>query len=267
MEKRPSVIVTGASRGLGADIARWLARAGARITVVARSGEALSALADEIGRQGGSVHRITADVSEDGACREIAQEALSHFGAIDALVNNAGILEPVSRIAEADPDRWLYNIRVNLAGPFQLVRAAIPALRKSRGRVINVSSGAAVKAIAAWSADCVSKAGLTHFTRLLAEEEPLVTAVSIRPGVVDTAMQRLIRQVGPEKMDPDKAAYFQALKDEKRLSPPHLPARAIAWLSLHAPAAWSGAFMDFDDPRIEGPAKAAFGDTPTAMQP
>ena len=133
--------------------------------------------------------------------------------------------------------------------------------------MINVSSGAAVKAITAWSAYCVSKAGLTHFTRLLAEEEQLVTALAVRPGGVDTAMPGVIRKEGPGRMAPDKTAYFQALKDEQRLSPPHVPARAIAWLCLHAPAGWSGEFMDCDDPRIERPSISAFGDTLTAKLP
>ena len=261
MANTPAVIVTGASRGLGADIAKWLVLAGIRVTLVARSEKDLVALGAALDRQGtAATHVIAADVSENDACERIVEASLRHFGRIDALVNNAGILEPVGRIADTDPEAWLYNLRVNLAAPFQLCRAALPALRKARGRVINISSGAAVKAIEAWSAYCVAKAGLTHFTKLLAEEEPDVTSIALRPGVVDTAMQGLIRKAGPGRMAPDKAAYFQALKDDNLLVSPHVPARAAAWLSLHAPASWSGAFMDYDDPRIERPALSEFGE-------
>ncbi|MGD8241325.1 MAG: SDR family NAD(P)-dependent oxidoreductase [Desulfobacterales bacterium] len=249
MSAPPVVIVTGASRGIGAAIVNRLRQARASVVAVARSSTAAGS-AKSSASHGERVHPIAADIADPGACADVVRETLGTFGRLDALVNNAGILAPVSRIADADPGAWQYNLAVNLLGPFYLSRAAVPHLRAVGGRIVNISSGAAVKAIQGWSAYCVAKAALTHFTRQLAAEEPAITSVALRPGVVDTAMQELIRQAGPSVMTPDKSAYFQALKDRGQLLAPEIPARAAAWLALAAPAELSGAFIDYDDPRL-----------------
>jgi NAD(P)-dependent dehydrogenase (short-subunit alcohol dehydrogenase family) len=189
------------------------------------------------------------------------KEALDRFGRLDALVNNAGVLSPVMPLADADPDAWARNIGVNLLAPFYLIRAAVPALRSAGGRVVNISSGAAQKPIGAWSAYCAAKAALTHLTAVLAVEEPRITAVALRPGVIDTRMQALIRREGPGAMDPEKASYFRQLKQEGRLEPPWVPARSAAWLALHAPRDLSGRFIEYDDPQVAEPALALFGKT------
>jgi NAD(P)-dependent dehydrogenase (short-subunit alcohol dehydrogenase family) len=102
---------------------------------------------------------LTGDVAREPDCRRVVADTVDRFGRLDALINNAGILGPVARLADADPGEWQYNLAVNLLGPFYLARAAIPHLRSTRGRIVNVSSGAAVKAIEGWSAYCVAKAG------------------------------------------------------------------------------------------------------------
>ena len=140
--------------------------------------------------------------------------------------------------------------------------AAVPALRAAPGRVVNISSGAAVKPIGAWSAYCAAKAALTHLTAVLAVEEPRIISVALRPGVVDTEMQAVIRREGPSAMDPERAAYFVQLKEEGRLEPPWVPARAAAWLALHAPPSMSGRFVEYDDPRVAEPALSLFGASP-----
>ncbi len=111
-----------------------------------------------------------------------------------------------------------------------------------------------------WSAYCASKAGLLHLTRVLATEEPEVTAVSLRPGVVDTRMQAQIRQSEPGAMPPSSKERFENLKEEGELEPPEVPARAIAWLVLHAPEEWSGEFIEYDELRVAEPARALFGE-------
>jgi NAD(P)-dependent dehydrogenase (short-subunit alcohol dehydrogenase family) len=244
----PVIIVTGTSRGIGAAITRRLIATGATVVAVARSLIEPHMAGPQ--PEAGYLHPLQADVADPSACRHIVQATIQAHGRLDALVNNAGTLDPVARIAEADPDLWRHNLAVNLLGPFYLCRAAIPHLRKARGRIVNISSGAARKAIQGWSAYCVAKAALTHFTRQLANEEPDITAVALRPGVVDTAMQALIRRDGPQAMSAEKSAYFQDLKDRGALLAPDVPARAAAWLALHAPASLSGAFVDHDDPRL-----------------
>jgi len=259
MKNQPVVIVTGASRGMGYWIAKWLSSRGANVTITARSLNDLQVLENQITGEGGSAIAISGDVSNPRTCLGIVEKTMKQFGRIDALVNNAGILDPISKIAECDPAQFQQNILVNLAGPFHMIRESIPALRESKGRIINISSGAAVKPIASWGAYCAAKAGLSHLTRVLAVEEPSITAVSVRPGVVDTGMQALIREKGPTAMTPELSNYFIKLKKQGKLEPPWVPARSIAWLALNAPSELSGELIEYDDPRILDPSIELFG--------
>ncbi len=260
MSENSVVIVSGASRGLGAAAARWLACAGSAVTLISRSEGALQGAAKEVKRLGGTPMAISADISDADACRAAVLKTLDRFGRLDALVNNAGIIEPIAPVASADAERWQYNIAVNLLGPFYLAREAIAELRKQKGRIVNVSSGAATRALEHVSAYCAAKAALNHFTRVLAAEEPQLTVMSMRPGVVDTRMQEAIRRDGPDVMTADQMAYYQNLKLHGELEPPEVPGRSIAWLALHGPPEFSGQFLDYDDPRISRPAIELFGE-------
>ena len=91
-------------------------------------------------------------------------------------------------------------------------------------------------------------------------EESDVTSVAVRPGVVDTQMQVDLRQAGPKVMPHAQAAYYLDLKKQDLLEPPWVPARAIAWLALHAPGGLSGRFVSYDDPEIAEPALKALGE-------
>ena len=212
MPNNPVVIVTGASRGLGAATARWLARAGAAVTLISRSEAALKSVAQEVRRLGGTALVFKADTSDADACQKAVAKTLERFERLDALVNNAGIVEPIAPLAQTDPERWQYNIAVNLLGPFYLAREAIAELRRQKGRIVNVSSGAATRTIEHVSAYCAAKAALNHFSRVLAAEEPRLTVMSVRPGVVDTRMQETIRRDGPDAMTAEQVAYYQNLK-------------------------------------------------------
>jgi NAD(P)-dependent dehydrogenase (short-subunit alcohol dehydrogenase family) len=259
MKFKPVVIVTGASRGLGAATARWLARTGTAVSLVARSQKELRHEADAIERSGGDCLFVPGDVSDPRFCRSAVEKTLARFHRLDALVNNAGTVEPMQLAADARPADWHYNIAVNLLGPVYMSMAAIPDLRHRNGRIVNVSSGAAHSVIVAASAYCAAKAALNQFSRVLAAEEPDLTVIAVRPGVVDTRMQELLRSDGPAKMPPEQAAYYRNLKTAGRLEPPQVPARSVAWLALNAPREWSGDFMSYDDPQIAEPALAAFG--------
>jgi NAD(P)-dependent dehydrogenase (short-subunit alcohol dehydrogenase family) len=252
-------MVSGASRGVGAATARWLAKAGAAVTLFARSAKALNAVADDVRQLGGSALVFKGDVSDAGACRAAVAKTRDRFGRLDAVVNNAGMVEPLASVSDSDVERWQYNIAVNLLGPFYLIRAAIAELRPQNGRIINVSSGAATISVENASAYCAAKAALNHFSRVLADEEPHLTVVAVRPGVVDTQMQDTIRQKGQGVMSTEQLAYYQDLKTEGQLEKPEVPGRSIAWLALHAPRGFSGQFLNYDDPSISRPALEVFG--------
>lgn len=247
----PTIIVTGASRGLGAATARILGERGVNIVLNARSMNDLQGVAKSIDSRGKQVLAIAGDVSREGDCRDLVHQAVQRFGRLDALINNAGVLQPIAPIAAADPQQWVQNMLINLFGPFALTHYALPQLRQSRGRIVNVSSGAAVGANSGWSAYCAAKAGLNHFTRVLAVEEPDVVSLSFRPGVVDTAMQRTIREEGAGGMPPESHQKFQNYYESGQLLAPDVPGRALAALALHAPRDWSGDFVAWDEERVQ----------------
>ena len=134
-------LVTGASRGLGAAICEELASLGHRVLATARSEEALRKLWEETPQ----VHFLPSDLSETAGLETLAAEVEKRFGRLDGLVNNAGTIDPIARLAEADPEKWARAIQVNLTAPSLLMARCLPHLQKSKGRVVNISTGAAVK--------------------------------------------------------------------------------------------------------------------------
>lgn len=250
-KENPVVIVSGASRGLGAAAAKIASRAGARVVLCARSEQYLKSLATDIFSKEGQALAIPADVSIPDDCQRVVSETVSLFGRIDALINNAGVLEPVAPISDWDPDGWKYNFTVNLLGAVMLVQAALPFLRERSGRVINVSSGAAINPMPGWGAYCSSKAALNQFTRVLAAEEEKITTVALRPGVIDTEMQATIRILGQAGMHQGDYSHFVNLHTEGKLLPPEVPARAAVTLSLYATPEMSGEFVSWDDKAVQ----------------
>jgi NAD(P)-dependent dehydrogenase (short-subunit alcohol dehydrogenase family) len=245
-----TAIITGASRGLGAAAARIAGQMKANVALMARTEADLETVAEEVRAAGGRALPIAGDVRRNVDCQRVVAEAVKAFGRIDALVNNAGILAPISPIASGDPQEWERNWAVNVLGPVMLTQNALPHLRQSKGRVVNISSEAAVRAIRGWGAYCVAKAGLNHFTRMLAAEEPAITSISFRPGVVDTAMQATIRRDGVQGMPEEAYARFVRYHEEGELLPPEVPGCPLAVLAFHAPHEWSGAFLAWNDEQV-----------------
>jgi NAD(P)-dependent dehydrogenase (short-subunit alcohol dehydrogenase family) len=248
---QPTILVTGASRGLGAATARMGAELGANVALMARSEEELLTVAEEIRSAGGQAVAVSGDVSVAADCRRAVAEAVERYGGLDAVVNNAGVLEPIAPIAEGDPQAWEENLRINVLGPVLVTQAALPHLRQRQGRVLNVSSGAALHVIPGWAAYSASKAAVNHFTRALAVEEPEVTAIAFRPGVVDTAMQATIRAEGRRGMPEEEYARFVHYYQEGELLPPEVPGCALAVLALYAPHEWTGQFVAWDEERVQ----------------
>ncbi|MBT3389291.1 MAG: SDR family NAD(P)-dependent oxidoreductase [Chloroflexi bacterium] len=247
----PVIIITGASRGLGAAAAKIAARLGATVVLNARSVDALEKVAAEIRVAGGQVLALPGDVSQPDVCHQLVSESVARFGRLDAVVNNAGVIRPIAPISTANPDEWQRLFEINLVGPLRLIQAALPHLRESRGRVVNVSSGAAVKVVQGWGAYSASKAALNHFTQTLAAEEPLVTSLALRPGAIDTEMQVTIRADGERGMTPEAHGQFSGLYREQKLLRPEVPGRALATLALHAPPELNGEFVSWDDSRVQ----------------
>jgi NAD(P)-dependent dehydrogenase (short-subunit alcohol dehydrogenase family) len=247
----PTIIVTGASRGLGAAAAQVAAELGANVVLTARSADELEEVAQSIRDAGRRAVVVAGDIGGRETAEAIVREAMAHFGRIDGVINNAGIVEPIAAVAVGDSAGWERNLMINLLAPMQLVQTALPYLRESEGRVINVSSGAAVNAVSGWAVYCAAKAGLNHFTRVLAKEEPVITALAVRPGIVDTEMQATIRREGERGMPAGDHQRFVGYHEGGELLPPERPGRALAALALFAPVAWSGEFLAWDEERVE----------------
>lgn len=242
-------IVTGASRGLGKAITHELSQLDCRITATASDMGALETLWHD----NPNVYWTAADLTYPDQIQSIVTETLEQFGRIDGLINNAGTINPIQPLAGVEQKEWSTSIEVNLIAPAMLMATALPHLQKTRGKVINISSGAAVKSVQGWSAYCTAKAGLLHLTTVAAEENPEVTFFSLRPGVIDTDMQKEIR--GSQGMTSEDLARFQELDQNGQLEPPSVPAKAAAWLALFGPHSRSGEFIEYTDEEIQAGVK------------
>jgi NAD(P)-dependent dehydrogenase (short-subunit alcohol dehydrogenase family) len=211
--KGVAVLVTGASRGLGAALARRLGRAGARLALVARGAGPLEEVAREIRASGGEAHALPGDVGEKRDAHRLAGAAAALVGPIDVVVHCAGTLGavPLRLLLETDCEDLERVLAVNLVGPFRLTKivAGAMALRR-RGLVVHVSSDAAVAAYPRWGAYGVSKAAQDHLGRVLAAEleGTGVRVVSVDPGEMNTRMHAdAIPDADPATLaDPDAVA-------------------------------------------------------------
>ena len=187
------VLITGASRGLGAALARVLARQGARLALVARGEQALDEVAAAIRATGGEAHAIVADVGAKDEVYPIVGAAASLVGEVEVLVHNASDLGPVplALLADTACEELERVLAVNVVGPFRLTKAlAGPMLLRQRGLVVHVSSDAATAAYPRWGAYGASKAALDHLARIWAAEldGTGVRFFGVDPGEMDTAM-------------------------------------------------------------------------------
>jgi NAD(P)-dependent dehydrogenase (short-subunit alcohol dehydrogenase family) len=213
--------------------------------------EQLEQEAAEIRQAGGAAWTVRADLGVKEDCRQIIQETVDQFGRIDALVNNGGMIEPIAPIADADIQDWEQNWAVNVLAPVILTQMALPQLRMRQGRILNITSGAAGNTIGGWGAYISAKTAINQITQILASEEPEITALAVRPGIVDTRMQAAIRQKGKGRMAERNYQQLYNLYETGKLLPPEDPSRAIAILALYAPHEWSGEIVQWDEARVQ----------------
>ena len=178
-------LVTGGGRGIGANIARELARGGARVAVAARTRTQLDAIASEIG-----VRPVVADVSRRESVEEMVRTVENALGPIDLLAANAGISSRDERAWETDPDEWWRVFEVNVLGVYLTCRAVVPGmLQRGRGRIVITGSGAAYLPSSSNSAYAASKAAVWRFGEVLARQlEGRIPVFVISPGLVRTQM-------------------------------------------------------------------------------
>jgi NAD(P)-dependent dehydrogenase (short-subunit alcohol dehydrogenase family) len=216
-----TVLITGASRGIGAAAGRIFAAAGANVVLVARTGSEIGALAAEIGD---AAIAMTCDVSDYSQVEAAVQAAVDKFGGLDVLIGNASVIAPISRMWDADPADWSHTVDINLKGVFYGMRAALPVMQKAGGgTILTLSSGAAHGPLEGWSHYCSAKAGAAMLTSCLDKEarEQGIRAIGLSPGTVATQMQRNIKASGINPVSD--------LAWEDHI-PADWPARALLWM-------------------------------------
>jgi len=183
-----TVIVTGASQGIGRSTALSLAHEGAHVALLSRDQAALEEVASAVTQAGGRALVLPFDLADSSSIPALASTLLDQVKSVDALVNNAGtFLE--QDLAEMTDDDLRHVLDVNLIAPFALTRELLPALRQAKGQIINVVSTSALQGYPQQSGYCASKAGLLGMMRALALEEKShgIRIHNLCPGGVDTA--------------------------------------------------------------------------------
>jgi NAD(P)-dependent dehydrogenase (short-subunit alcohol dehydrogenase family) len=239
-----TVLVTGASRGIGLAIAELFVDSGAEVVLVSRKQEALDEAAAALRERGGKVHAIAAHMGRmddiDGLVTELERRGLE----IDILVNNAGISPPhTESLADTTEALWDKVMDVNLKGPFFLCGALGKKMAaRGRGSIVNISTTSALMAQPEIGAYCISKAGLNMVTRAFAREfgPRGVRVNAISCGVIKTAM-------GDHTLnDPQRMADMMKINPLKRVGLPDEVARAVLFLASDASSYSSGTIFQVD---------------------
>jgi len=201
-----SCIITGASRGLGAAIARHFWLAGARLLLVARSKEALERLVQELGacadhpcNAEGVPHFLSCDLADPGAPARIADEAHRRLGGVRVLVNNAALQGPIGPAWENDWAEWERAFRVNFLSPVDLCRRVVPMMGGAGGKIINISGGGATGPRPGFTAYGSAKSALVRFSETLAMETRTlgIDVNCVAPGAMSSAMTEEVLAAGP----------------------------------------------------------------------
>ena len=230
-----SILVTGASSGIGRATALALGREGARLTAAGRRRDRLEDVARQIREAGGGCEIVTGDVRDGGVAESWVKEATSRHGGLDGLVHAAGVIGS-SGLLDTSPQEWDRVMDSNLRSIFLLTRAAAPALIERKGAIVSMSSVAGPRAYAGLLPYCVSKAALDQFTRCVALElAPRGVRVNaVNPGVVVTELHTVTNAI------PDYPAFLERSKGTHplgRVGQPEEVARLILFL-LSDEAGW-----------------------------
>ena len=243
-----TVIVTGATSGIGRATAEAFGRERAAVVVVGRDDAALSDVVKAVEKAGGKAIPCAADITAPEAATRIVQAAINHAGALDVLVNAAGVIAS-GTLEKTTDEVWDMMMAVNLTAPFRLMRAAQPHLAARKGAVVNVSSVNGLRSFPGVLAYCVSKAAVDQLTRCAAiEMAPLGVRVNaVNPGVTVTNLHR--------RSGMDEAQYSAFLERSKTTHPlgrpgqPHDIAEMILFLASDKASWMTGETIPIDGGR------------------
>jgi 3-oxoacyl-[acyl-carrier protein] reductase len=230
-----SALVTGASGGIGAEVARALHRAGATVALTGTRVEPLEALAAELGAR---AHVLPCNLAVPDEVDALIKRAVDAMGAVDILVNNAGITRDGLMMRMSDDD-WLSVIDVNLTAPFRLARAALRGMMKARwGRIVNITSVVGQAGNPGQANYAAAKAGVAGMSKSLAQEVASrgITVNCVAPGLIDTAMT--------EKPNDEQRAKILVGVPAGRMGTPNDVAAAVLYLASDEAGYVTGATLD-----------------------
>jgi NAD(P)-dependent dehydrogenase (short-subunit alcohol dehydrogenase family) len=248
------VLVAGGTRGIGRASVEAFLEAGARIAVNGRTAESAATAIRALG----DCERLVAapgDVATAAGCSAIVSAAVQDLGGLDVLVNSAGIGKE-GRIEDFDEAAWDETLDINLKGTFFCIRAALPALRASKGNIVNLASDAGLIGEPGLTVYCASKGGVVNMTRAMALElAPDVRVNCVCPGYVDTDM---VRRDGIEQADDPIAAEQARINYAplKRIAAPGDIATAILYLASDDARFVTGAAFQIDGGSTAGRSSA-----------
>jgi 3-oxoacyl-[acyl-carrier protein] reductase len=235
-------LVTGAGRGIGAEIAREFARQGADLVLTSRTPSELETVAADCRLLGSACEPVPADVGRLEDVEKLVTGAVRRFGRIDVLVNAAAVIGAIGRLHETSAEDWEATVRTNLFGTVHTSRCALPTmLAAGSGVIVNFSGGGAASPLANLSAYAVSKAAVVRLTDTLAEEvrDSGVMVYAIAPGMVDTTIHDPVLAAGRRA----GAQYDRSARLRDRRNPGvaagHV-AQLVLFLAARRPAALSG---------------------------
>ncbi|EXJ85968.1 hypothetical protein A1O1_06337 [Capronia coronata CBS 617.96] len=246
MAQSPVVIVTGGGFGIGAAIVSELMEQNARVVLVDLNEAPLEECQAKHGV--GRVQYVVGDVSHHETNLKAVEVAVNTWGKVDAVALNAGIMAPVMRIAEVEPAAWTKIFNINVVAHISMLKAVIPELRKTKGRVAFTSSDAADKvSFPAWGAYGATKAAVNYVIKVVTLEEPDITAVGLYPGVVNTPMVQAILKGGYNNGMTQEELQRYIENITPRLVEPHQPGSVIANLVLKVTPNFKGEINFWDD--------------------
>ncbi|ANS62988.1 SDR family NAD(P)-dependent oxidoreductase [Streptomyces lincolnensis] len=240
-----SVIVTGAGSGIGRSTALAFAAQGDRVVVADLNAEGARKVVEEIEAAGGTAVAVTGDLSEQAVVDEVTRTAVERFGGVDVLVNNAGIMDRMSALADVSDAEWERVLRVNLTAPFLLTRAVLPhMLAAGGGAIVSTASEAGLRGSAAGAAYTASKHGLVGLTKNLAVmyRKQGIRANAVAPGGTATAIA-----VDADREAHGPAALGPHFVNLGRLAQPEEQAAAIVFLASEAASNINGVILPVDD--------------------